>query len=194
MSNLQHINMPVILTSCIVQFLPINHPWKPVCKRRKGHEETQIFIVCRLCEILFVKYPGDTTALCWREKCSWLSLHCWLHLLLKARGDPIPAASTRVNGQAQGQVSKYLQICYQTLPFWNLFWCILEKKKKINPCSLPALEAEQNPYLCFIKRKLSHGNYALGGMDWVTGTVKSRLQVLQLLRQIIQLGYRAQSR
>lgn len=85
MSNLQHINMPVILTSSSFWLLPIDHPWKPVCKRRREGRDRQIFIVCRLCEIFMFIYPGDTTALCWREQCSLLSLslHCQLHLLFK---------------------------------------------------------------------------------------------------------------
>lgn len=144
MSNLQHIYMPVILTSCTFQFLSIDHPWKPVCKRRReGRDETQIFIVCRLWEFLMFIYPGDTTALCWREKCSLLSLslHCWLHLLFKSSWIQQflilslllpPGAMARHRDKLVNTSRSATRLCTFETSF-DAFW---KKKKKILVASL----------------------------------------------------------
>lgn len=151
--------MPVILTSCTFQFLPIDHPWKPVCKRREGSEERterRISIVCRLCEMFFWDDVQETPLPSAEERKYLPSASAStragfvLQRLVDTVGpDPVPAASpgskARHRDKTVNTSRSATGLCISGTPF-DAFW------KQIAHC-VPAWEVGQNPYLHFIKDK-----------------------------------------
>lgn len=157
MQSLAH-NTPVILTSCTFQFLPIDHPWKPGCKRREGSEERtgrEIYIVCSLSEIFFLCLSVQETPLPSAEgRNALLCLRCWLGLLFKDLSIQwvlilsllLPSGSkARHRDKTVNTSRSAMRLCISETPF-DAFW------KQI-ACCLPALEVGQKPYLHFIKEE-----------------------------------------
>lgn len=194
--------MPVILTSCTVRFLPIDGPWKPVCKERRqeSEERTQsdFYRLKALWNLLRFLFVQETTLPSAEGRNALLSASA------SAAGW---VSSTKTSGYSESWfchwclhrgwrlstgTSRSTRLCTPASPF-DALW------KQIAPC-LPTLEVGQNPCLHFREER---GNWimeiiCLESQEWVVGTVSNRLQVLQLLKQIIMWsiippGYGAQS-